>query len=317
MKKILYILLIAFIFFPEGSGQYSLIPSLSNYHLTWTTFNAGFTGYRELATGSIFYRDKMYGDAGPADFQLNLHSPVFSGSEAIGVIFSNSRTTNDNKDLLTRISSGMFTYAHRFRLGGGHLSLGLSAGMYQIKEDYRSLSLRNPLDPTFSSQETAPTRWFPNFGAGGVYYDKRLFIGLSVPEFFSVPVTTKQFDFGKAEFSKYRFILTGAYLFEFNENLNMKPAFFVDYNRSNTTFKISTNFGLLDNRFFVGGVYHHPNYAVVLLNIPVQHEKYMIGFAYTFPLSDIALYYSGTWEVVLRLEWRSINKIPEPNPFYF
>ncbi|MBN1132869.1 MAG: PorP/SprF family type IX secretion system membrane protein [Bacteroidales bacterium] len=317
MKRASFILFLFLFCLSEGIGQYSLVPSLSNYHLTWTTFNPGFTGYRELASGSLFYRNKMYGDTGPVDFQLNAHTPVFNGTEAVGVIFSNNRITNDNKDLLTRITSGMFTYAHRFRVKGGHLSLGLSAGMYQIKEDYKSLSLRNPLDPSFISPEMAPTRWFPNFGVGGVYYDKRMFIGLSVPELFSVPLSTKRFDIGDADLSKYRIILIGAYLFDFSRNFNMKPALFVDYNRSNTTFKASANFGLLDNRLFVGGVYHHPNYAVVLLNIPVQHEKYMLGFAYTIPLSDIALYYSGTWEIVLRIEWRSINRIPEPNPFYF
>lgn len=316
MRKIIYILFIL-IFSLEGFSQYTAIPYLSNFHLTWTSFNPGFTGYRELATGSVLYRHKMYGDTGPTDFNLNAHTPVGSGSEAIGVIFSNTRTENENNELLTRISSGMFSYAHRFKLGGGKLSLGLSAGMYQIKEDFKSLSIRNINDPSFNSAVIAPVRWYPNFGVGGVYYDKKFFVGLSVPELFSPPNSSEQFAVGDADFSKYRFILTGAYLFDFNENFNMKPAIFVDYNRSNTTFKASANFGFLDNMFYVGGVYHHPNYAVALINFPIRHEKYMIGFAYTFPLSDIAMYYSGSWEVVLRMEWRSINKTPDPNPFYF
>jgi hypothetical protein len=42
------------------SAQSTLIPSVSNYHLTWTTINPAFAGFRDVLSASSLYRSRLY-----------------------------------------------------------------------------------------------------------------------------------------------------------------------------------------------------------------------------------------------------------------
>ena len=52
-KLLTYLLLLMAI---AGSSQNTLIPSVSNYHLTWTTINPAFSGFRDAISVSSLYR---------------------------------------------------------------------------------------------------------------------------------------------------------------------------------------------------------------------------------------------------------------------
>ncbi len=63
------------------SAQNTLIPSVSNYHLAWTTYNPAFSGFRDAISLSAIYRSPLYGGVGPMDMQMNVH---YSGGELEG-----------------------------------------------------------------------------------------------------------------------------------------------------------------------------------------------------------------------------------------
>ena len=164
-----------------ASGQNTLIPSVSNYHLTWTTINPAFSGFRDAISISSLYRSALYGGGlGPSDMQLNVHSPVGNSKVAIGGVVA-----FNNVPEVQSLYSIMTTYAYRIYLGSGRLAFGLSAGMYGINGDLSQIPLRDPVDPAFP--EDAYQRWFPNFGTGILYYTEQMFVGLSVPELLSIP----------------------------------------------------------------------------------------------------------------------------------
>ncbi len=291
----------------SGLSQNTLIPSVSNYHLTWTTINPAFTGFRDAFSVSSLYRSALYGDLGPQDMQLNVHTPVGNSKVAIGGIVAYN-TTPPNQNLL----SVMSTYAYRIYLGSGRLSFGLSAGIYGVNSDLSGIPLRDPNDPSFPTETYQ--RWFPNFGTGVLYYTDKLFVGLSVPELLSIPQENQ--PIGTFNFEEYRFILTGAYLFDFSRAFKLKPSVMVDYSQAYTSFKASLNVGLMDSRVFIGGAYDYPNFAIVLLNFKVN-PQWLIGYAYTINTGPVSSALGGSHEVVLRWELRPVIRTIPDDPFYF
>ena len=291
-----------------GAGaQNTLVPSVSNYHLTWTTVNPAFSGFRDAISISSLYRSALYGNMGPTNMQLNVHSPIGNSKVAMGAVVAYDHTPD-----VQNLYSIMTTYAYRLYLGSGRLAFGLSAGMYGVNSDLSNIPLRDPGDQAFP--EEAYQRWFPNFGAGILYYTEQFFVGLSVPEFLSIPTADQ--TIGSANFENYRFILTGAYQFNISENVRLKPSLWIDYNQAFTSFKAGLNAGFFDSRVYVGGIYDYPNFAIALLNFQVN-PQWLIGYAYTFNVGDLRTALGGSHEVVLRWELRPVIRTIPDDPFYF
>ena len=289
-----------------GYAQNTLVPSVSNYHLTWTTINPAFSGFRDAISISSLYRSSLYGSLGPSDMQLNVHSPIGKSKVAIGAVVAYDHTPDQN------LYSIMSTYAYRIYLGSGRLSFGLSAGMYGVNNDMSDIPLREDGDPAFP--EEAYQHWFPNFGTGILYYTENLFVGLSVPELLSIPAEGQ--SIGNPDIDNYRFILVGAYQFNISEGFRLKPSVWVDYNQASTSVKASLTAGLLDSRIYVGGAYDYPNFAIALLNFQVNPQL-LIGYAYTFNTGPVRSYLGGSHEVVLRWELRPVIRTIPDDPFYF
>lgn len=288
------------------SAQNTLIPSVSNYHLTWTTLNPAFSGFRDAISISSLYRSGLYGGVGPQDMQLNLHSPIGNSKVALGAVVAyNDAPPNQG------LYSIMTTYAYRLYLGTGRLSFGLSAGMYGINSDISGLLIRDPGDPSFP--EDVYSRWFPNFGVGVLYYTDQFFVGLSVPELLAIPGPDQSLT---ANPKDYRALLTGAYLFDISRAFRLKPSVIVDYSRASTSFKASLNVGLMDSRVFIGGAYDHPNYAIALLNFQIN-PQWLVGYAYTIGTGPVRTALGGSHEVVLRWELRPVIQTIPDDPFYF
>jgi type IX secretion system PorP/SprF family membrane protein len=287
-------------------GQNTLIPSVSNYHLTWTTINPAFAGFRDVLSATTLYRSRLYGSQGPLDMQLNVHSPVGTSKVAIGGVVAYNNTPPANN-----LYSLMGNYAYRLKLGAGSLSLGLSAGVYAVNNDMTSVLIRDAGDPSFPFD--VYSRWLPNFGAGVLWYARDFFVGLSIPELLSIPGPEESLS---ADPGAYRYILTGAYHINPGGAVSLKPSAIVDISQASTSFKASLNAGFLDGRFFLGAAYDYPNYAFALLNVQVS-SQWLVGYAYTIGMGDVRKYLGGSHEIVIRWEWQpELNAVPD-DPFYF
>lgn len=291
----------------NAGAQNTLIPSVSNYHLTWTSINPAFTGFRDAFSISSLYRSALYGELGPSNMQLNVHSPVGNSKVAMGAVVAFDHTPE-----VQNLYSIMSTYAYRIYLGSGRMAFGLSAGVYGVNSDVTKIPLRDGNDPAFPTE--VYNRWFPNFATGVMYYTEQYFIGLSVPELLSVPLEDQ--GVGNFDFANYQFILTGAYQFNVSEDLRLKPSLLIDFNQASTTFKAGLNAGFFDSRIYVGAIYDYPNFAIALLNFQVN-PQWLLGYAYTFNTGPLRKYLGGSHEVVLRWELRPVIRTIPDDPFYF
>ena len=140
MKRLLLISLILVLAL-YARAQNTLVPSVSNYHLTWTTINPAFSGFRDAISVSSLYRSALYGALGPSDAQLNINTPVGNSKVALGAVVSYNNVPN-----VQNLFSFMTTYAYRIYLGSGRLAFGLSAGMYGVNGDLSQILIRDDPD---------------------------------------------------------------------------------------------------------------------------------------------------------------------------
>ena len=113
--------LIALFLLVGGDGSYAqntLIPSVSNYHLTWTTINPAFSGFRDAISVSSLYRSALYGSTGPQRYAAECAHPggkFQSGPGGSGGLQQHFPIQN--------LYSFMTTYAYRIYLGSGQALL--------------------------------------------------------------------------------------------------------------------------------------------------------------------------------------------------
>ena len=130
------------------SAQNTLIPSVSNYHLTWTTLNPAFSGFRDAISASTLYRSGLYGGVGPQDMQLNVHTPVGNSKVALGGVVAYNDAPPDQG-----LYAFMTTYAYRLYLVQGldyvsyHLARDtVTAGQLLHRQEQKAVLVQVPDD---------------------------------------------------------------------------------------------------------------------------------------------------------------------------
>lgn len=292
------------------------LPDLSNYQHNWMIYNPAFTGTREVLSASFFTRAKRFSEpGGPFYMQGSIHSPVKNEKLALGVsIYSKNDPAYFGSLFTSPVNEQSIyaNYAYRIFAGGGRVSFGLSAGISLYNQNLEQLPAVNAVDPILFPQDDLKTPALPNFGAGVLYYTDIYFVGLSVPRFFSRDENNK-FTSG---FNYFKPVLTGGYEFVLNKNFTVSPSFYLEYGIKDNTLAYATslNIALLDQRLWFGTIYKAEKRISFNTNIEVN-PKVMLGLSYDYSLDPALNYFHGSWELVLRYEWRKI--INSNIPFYY
>ncbi len=304
MLKYIYIILLIFILLPNlsfGQGQ-AYEPVYSQYWVNGLAINPAYTGSRECFSNTILYRNQWMGFPGaPVTQTLSSHAPFKDQKNAAGLfLFHEQIGVSDYIDIYAN-------YAFRFQFAGGKLSLGLKAGATLFQGNYSDL-IASPDDITNASDGALidESATIPNFGVGAYYYNDKYFIGLSVPKLLTHEL--------KISPNNYDFLLTGGYLFKFNEKLKFKPSFLLRYRFDNTyQVDISANTIWFD-ALWVGGSYRVGNDVAAMVEYQVSNQI-RAGVAYDFSLGEFSSQHSGSLELVLRYEFK--YKIRAVSPRYF
>ncbi len=289
------------------------LPDLSNYQHNWMIYNPAFTGSREVSSISLFYRQIDFGDPAPVYGQLSWHSPTKNEKVGIGVsyynesfpgyLFTGSSTPSwQSKDNL------YFNYAYRIWTGGGRLAFGISGGFTANSMSFQP----NLLHPGDGYLEREGFEIIPNVGAGVLYYTEDYFIGVSIPKFLTRGENLQEISH---DFKAYSGVLTGGYEFRITDNFIINPSAMLIY-KLNQPLNVQggLNFGLFNEKVWLGGVYKRPEFISAIFNIELS-PKVLLGYAYSFSMGDTYKYYEQTHELVFRYEFR--KTIPSNTPFYY
>jgi len=199
-------------------------PMYTKYMFNSLSYNPAYAGSHEYMSVRLLYRNQWVGFEGAPESQtVTVHSPV---NDRIGVGLSLY-----NDDIGAHASTGAnLSYAYRFLLGPGKLSIGLQAGLSNWRADFNQLKFRDPQSADASFAGISDSQWLPNFGAGVFYYSKLWYAGFSAPRLIENKLGTADVGGGVIESSRTRrhyYLSAGAALPLAGDDLIFKPSFLI------------------------------------------------------------------------------------------
>lgn len=304
MKNKVHFLLLFLVYTFDVSAQQE--SQYSQYMYNTMTFNAGYTGSREVASIIGLYRTQWVGlDGAPTTMNFSIQSPVGSRANGIGLdVVSDQIGPAKNIGL-------MASFAYTI-LGSTDVkySFGICGGFDNFSVDYSLLNIENP-DPNFVGEMS---QFSPNVGAGFYVYSHNWYIGVSVPRLLKTNFYDDVKETTYSQSSQIYFIL--GYVFDLNPYLKLKPAALVKaVNGAPLGVDISASF-LINDKFTIGGAYRWDAAFSALAGFQVTNGI-QIGYAYDHDTTNIGNYNAGSHEIFLRFDLisRSQSRIVSPRFF--
>src|SRR5690606_39024195 len=139
--------------------------------------------------------------------------------------------------------------------------------------------------------------FYPTVGAGVFMYQKKWYLGVSVPNFLTSGIYAD--EVANIVEDKMQFNLIGGYVFDFSEGLKFKPAFLMNYlNGSPLHLNLSTNF-LINDIVTLGASYRLDNARSGLAGLQVSNSLFL-GYSYDYNTNGLGEYSHGPHEVILK-----------------
>ena len=288
------------------------LPQFTQYMFNTISINPAYAGSRETLSIVGLHRSQWVGlEGGPETQTLSVHTPLRNENMGLGISFINDKLGYENFSYLYADYSYTIKTSENTKL-----AFGLKAGMTHYTLDETLLNDPSVVnDPFFND---VSNRWSPNVGAGLYLHSQKWYLGLSTPRILNTDYNKGKngtLDYVALERVSYYF--TGGYVFNLSENTKLKPSALIKAtNGAPLSFDISANF-LFYEKFWAGAAYRANEHAAAIGGIAdFQISKQMrIGYAYEYPISDIAPYTSGTHEVLLMFEVFKSKRVKSPRYF--
>jgi len=300
-KNILFslALLCSFALWSQQDAQTSM------YFFNPLQFNPGYAGSRGTLNITGVTRAQWLGWSGAPNSQfLSIHAPVVRKNIGLGGNIAYDKIGSRSA------FNAMVNFAYHIRLNENNLrlSMGLSAGIQQYGYDFSGLIVNNPTDPNYvnSFQQNKA-----NFGFGAYLYDKKFYVGLSVPRLVKRSIDNNT---GNSYLQRHAY-LTAGYVHSFNSIFDLKPSLLVKYTGNGPVIADINLSAHLYKQFWIGGLYRTTDCAGV--NFAYQIKDWcMAGYSFDFPLNGKFLNQWGTHEVMISFDLRGKNNAIQ-SPRYF
>jgi type IX secretion system PorP/SprF family membrane protein len=267
------------------------LPHYTQYLYNMQVINPAFAGYRSELSISLLSREQWVGIAGAPitrTFSINGRTSrgLGLGATVVNDKVGLSETTNVNLDASYTIITSQYSRL-AFGLKGGitFFSNNLSEGITVDNEIYANT-----------------TGNFPNVGFGALFYNRKFYVGLSIPYLLETPQFYIQDNFKKTSIATNpNFFLSAGYLFELSDKIMFKPTTMIRYT-SSLPLSVDVNANFLYRDVIEAGIsYRYQNSVSALFSIIVS-KKYRIGYAYDHKLENIIGNFSSH-EFILQMDF--------------
>jgi len=259
---------------PGAAGTETGIPIAFGYHQSWTGFHNA-----------------------PSMQILSGHSAINESMGAGGKIF------NYTTGPLSRLGFEG-TYSYRLELGSDmHLSLGISALLYQLNLNRSALDMKNN-DDVVLLRTTNDKMIVPDAAFGAYLYQDNFFVGLSATQLLGRKVDLMS-DVLQVNQERH-YYLTGGYNFEFSDNFSLEPSLLTRFVEA-MMYQVDINVKAGIKKLAFVGVSYRSNLKdlsessgdAVVGMIGLNMDNLMFGYSYDYTLSDIGNYSNGSHEIML------------------
>ena len=286
MKKVITLVVICVALVAKGQQEplhYTLNQFNSNLE-----FNPAYAGANESASLSLRGRKQWMGfDGAPTTFFFNAESRIKNDKLAGGLTI-----IKDKIGITNNLAADLSLATHVKVSKTGTTSIGIKIGVNSINSDFSRLKNVDLSDPLYANPKVV----IPYVGLGGLYYTKKLYLGLSVPRIMSIEDASPQ-----SKIIKPHVYLYGGYRIKLNEEIELRPALLGKYVAAAP---VVVDIAL--DAWYKGmvgiGVSYRTMDAVNYM-IKARMQQCYFGYSYDMTTSKLRTYNSGTHEVYLGFEF--------------
>ncbi|MEM6892932.1 MAG: type IX secretion system membrane protein PorP/SprF [Bacteroidota bacterium] len=281
-------------------------PQYTQYMYNTLNVNPAYAGSRGHLSALVMHRSQWVGINGaPTTQVLAVDGPV-GKNVGLGLVLTNDALGPANEFFI----DGNFSYTLLLNDTDKRLSFGLKAGGRLFNVDFTEGSTQNP-DIAF--QNNIENKFFPTIGAGVYYHNSKGYLGLAVPNFFSEEHYNGQEQVIATE--RLHYFLIGGKIFNMTPDVQFKPAFFVKWVPGAPIIAdISANAMIRETLTF-GVAYRWDDSFSGLFGLQISPDL-SVGYAYDLTTTDLTDYTSGTHEIFLRYEFKTVEKRLKSPRFY-
>jgi type IX secretion system PorP/SprF family membrane protein len=283
-------------------------PITSQYLFNGLVINPAYAGSNNALTSVLSYRHQWVGmDGAPVTQTFSIHTPLKDSRISIGALLTNDRIGVSNE---TGLQAAI---AYRLPMRKGKLHLGLGGGASLVQARWTDLAIQDRTDLQFATDSRGQLR--PNFSAGGYYYTKEWFVGLSIPSFLGQHYTPESGSWRITHnVTEYQPMLTGGMLIPLQQHLKLKPSTLIRYlPSSGVQADLNVNL-IIRNKFWTGVSYRTGDALIALLQV-LPTNQWRIGYAYDMGLSKLASLHSGSHEIMIQYEFGFRVRVHDPRFF--
>lgn len=300
--KILYfaLMLIGLVSYAQQDAQYT------QYMYNTINVNPAYAGSRGVLSVFGLHRTQWVGlDGAPTTNAFSLNSPIDNSNLGVGLSFVNDKIGPTVENTISADLSYTIRTSETYKL-----SFGVKGTANLFNLDVTKLNPQNQGDPLLQNLDND---FSPNVGAGAYLHSDKLYLGVSVPNFFE----TKRYDDNDVAVYKERMNLyfIGGYVFDLTPSLKFKPAFLTKVvEGAPLQLDVSGNF-LINEKFVLGAAWRWDAAVSAMAGFQIT-DGLFIGYGYDLETTKLANYNSGSHEVFLRFElFKKQEKIVSPRFF--
>lgn len=302
MKSMMRVAVIGVLLVAALNANAQQRPVVSQYMYNGMVLNPAYAGSTNEFNATFMHRDQWVNIDGAPSFQLlSAHTPLFSNKIGAGIM-----ATRDQVG--AHIDYGFYTaYAYKIKMSHGYLAMGLQGGFNNRVSDFSKITIRDPDDPYLSGVNR---KFSPNFGTGAYYYNKRMYLGVSIPYILKNNVFAGDIIDSDSRAPRY-YYATGGIVFDLTSNIKLLPSALIRY-QDNLPMGLDLNCNVIFEDVVYAGISYRSGDSFTLLTQLVLNENIRIGYAYDMITSNLTQYTNGTHEIMLnyRILIKSLSKDP-------
>lgn len=290
MKKI-FIIYILFLIGTSTYGQQE--PQYTQYMYNPTVINPAYAGSKGYTSIYGLYRTQWVGlEGAPKTANISMNKPIEGSKLGYGVsVLSDKIGVSDETQIAVDLAYTLFLQ------NDSRLAFGLKASGNFLNIDYTKLNQYNSGEQVLQNNIT--NQFSPNIGIGLYYYNKKSYLGASVPMLLN---TEKYDDINKTQVNqRYHLYLMGGKVYDLSYNLKFKPAFVSKIVAgAPLQLDLSTNF-MFNEKFIIGAAYRWSASVSMLAGFQLS-DNLFIGYGYDAETTRLSNYNSGSHEIFLQFD---------------
>lgn len=293
-------MLMGLVGFAQQDAQYT------QYMYNTINVNPAYAGSRGVLSIFGLHRTQWVGlDGAPVTNAFSINAPIENSTIGVGLSFVNDRIGPTTENTISADMSYTIQTSEDYKL-----SFGIKGTANLFNLDISKLRPEQAVDPSLQNLDH---NFSPNVGAGIYFHSEKLYLGISVPNFFE----TKRYSDNDYVVNKERTNLyfIGGYVFDLTPSIKFKPAFLSKVVQgAPLQLDVSGNF-MFNETFVLGAAYRWDAAVSLMAGFQVSDGIY-IGYGYDLETTKLRRYNSGSHEVFLRFElFKRNDRIVSPRFF--